>query len=130
MMEDLNKDKDRTFSYSYSAERQREIESIVEKYAPKEEDGMEKLRRLDKSAERPGMIISITSGVIGTLALGLGMCCTLEWTDLFAVGVVVGVIGIALIIAAYPLFVKITKRRREKLAPTILKMSEELKKGM
>lgn len=129
-MEDLNKDKDRTFSYSYSAERQREIESIVEKYAPKEEDGMEKLRRLDKSAERPGMIISITSGVIGTLALGLGMCCTLEWTDLFAVGVVVGVIGIALIIAAYPLFVKITKRRREKLAPTILKMSEELKKGM
>ena len=61
MMEDLNKDKDETFSYSYSAERQREIESIVEKYAPKEEDGMEKLRRLDKSAERPGMIISITS---------------------------------------------------------------------
>lgn len=129
-MEYLNKDKDETFSYSYSAERQREIESIVEKYAPKEEDGMEKLRRLDKSAERPGMIISITSGVIGTLAFGFGMCCTLEWTDLFAAGVVIGVIGIALIIAAYPLFVKITKRRREKLAPTILKMSEELKKGM
>ena len=128
MMEDLNKDRGGAFSYSYSAERQREIDGIVEKYAPKEEDGMEKLRRLDKSAERPGMIASITSGVIGTLALGLGMCCTLDWTDLFAAGVVIGAIGIALIIAAYPLFVKITKRRREKLAPTILKMSEELKK--
>ena len=39
-------DNRQTFEYTYSAERQQEIESIRKKYLPKEEDKMDRLRRL------------------------------------------------------------------------------------
>lgn len=116
-----------TFHYSYSASRQEEIQNIREKYAPPaQEDKLEQLRRLDQSVTRPGTIISIILGSSGTLVLGVGMCCTLVWTSLFALGVVVGLIGIAGIVAAYPVFNYITKKQKEKLAPEILKLSDEL----
>lgn len=119
-----------TFSYSYSASRQEEIKNIRDKYAPpvQEEDKLEQLRRLDRSVTWPGTIISIIIGFISTLVLGVGMCCTLVWTNLFALGVVVGLVGIAGIIAAYPVYSHITKKQREKLVPEILRLSDELLK--
>ena len=48
-----------TFEYTYSAKQQEEIAAIKKKYMPVEEDKMETLRRLDKSVERPGTILSI-----------------------------------------------------------------------
>jgi hypothetical protein len=39
---------------------------------------------------------------------------------------VIGVIGIAVLVAAYPLYMYITKKQREKIAPEILKLTEEL----
>lgn len=121
------KSSEETFNYSYSASRQEEIRNIREKYAvPAQEDKMEQLRRLDQSVTRLGTIISIIIGILSTLILGVGMCCTLVWTNLFALGVVVGLVGIAGIIAAYPVYTHITKRQREKLAPEILRLSDEL----
>ena len=38
-----------TFSYTYSAKQQEEIQNIRKKYVSKEEDKMEKLRRLDSA---------------------------------------------------------------------------------
>lgn len=121
------KSSEETFNYSYSASQQEEIRNIREKYAaPAQEDKMEQLRRLDQSVTRPGTIISIIIGILSTLILGVGMCCTLVWTNLFTLGVVVGLVGIAGIIAAYPVYTHITKRQREKLAPEILRLSDEL----
>lgn len=118
-----------TFSYSYSASQQEEIRNIREKYAPPvQEDKMEQLRRLDQSVTRPGTIISILIGSVSTLILGVGMSCTMVWTNLFALGVVVGLVGIAGIVAAYPVYNHITKKQREKLAPEILRLSDELLK--
>jgi hypothetical protein len=49
------------------------------------------------------------------------------WADkYFIIGIVVGITGIAILVAAYPLFVHITKKQREKIAPEILKLTEEL----
>jgi type II secretory pathway pseudopilin PulG len=49
------------------------------------------------------------------------------WADkYFIIGIVVGIIGIAILVAAYPLFVHITKKQREKIAPEILRLTEEL----
>jgi uncharacterized membrane protein YeaQ/YmgE (transglycosylase-associated protein family) len=88
---------------------------------------MEQLRHLDESATRPGTIAALVVGIIGTLLLGVGMCCSMVWADkFFIVGVVVGIIGIAILVAAYPLFVHITKKQREKIAPEILRLTEEL----
>lgn len=118
-----------TFEYSYSAKEQQEIERIKNKYVEKEEDQMETLRKLDQSVERPGSMAAIIIGVIGTLIMGIGMSLVMVWPDTFLVlGIVIGVIGMAVLGAAYPAYVSITKKQREKLAPQILALSEELLK--
>ena len=43
-----------------------------------------------------------------------------------AVGIVIGVIGMAVVAVAYPLYVRILKRERERIAPEILKLTDEL----
>lgn len=122
----MNQNKE-TFEYRYSARQQEEIEAIRKKYLPEEEDKMEQLRKLDRQAARKGTITAIIAGVLGCLLLGIGMCCTMEWMDRwFVQGIIIGVIGIALIAAAYPLFNRITRKEREKLAPQILKLADEL----
>lgn len=123
--------KNETFNYTYSASQQEEVRRIAEKYKrpAKGEDTLEQLRRLDKSATKPGTIISTTIGIISSLILGIGMCCTMVWGgDLFVIGIIIGLIGIAGVITAYPVYVSITKRRREKLAPEIIRLSDKLMK--
>lgn len=120
-----------TFQYTYSASEQEEIRKIREKYAPPEKraDKIEQLRRLDRSATKPGIIVSLIVGIIGALIMGTGMSMSMVWGgDLFLPGILVGVIGIAGAAAAYPLYGAITKRRREKLAPEIIRLSDELTK--
>ena len=123
-------DEKETFTYTYSAKQQEEIQNIRKKYLPKEEDKMEQLRRLDQSVTKKGTGISILVGVIGCLVMGVGMCCTMVWMEhLFVPGVILGLIGIAILAAAYPLYKRIVKKEREKLAPQILKLTEELSKS-
>lgn len=117
-----------TFEYRYSAKQQEEIEAIRRKYLPKEEDKMEQLRQMDKRVSHKGTIISIIIGVIGCLLLGIGMCCTMEWAGRwFVPGIIIGVIGIVMIALAYPLYERITKKERKKIAPLILKLADEVK---
>lgn len=121
--------KKEVFEYTYSAEQQAEIESIRKKYLPKEEDKMEQLRKLDQSVTRRGTIWSIVIGSIGCLLLGLGMCCTMVWADKFFVeGIIVGIIGMAIMGNAYPVYNKITEKERQRIAPQILALTEELSK--
>ena len=117
------------FEYTYSAKQQEEINQIRSKYLPRQESKMEQLIKLDKKAEQPGLIASITVGIIGTLILGFGMCCTMVWNDqmsTFVMGIVVGVIGIIIAGSAYPLYEKITKAEREKIADQVLALTSEL----
>lgn len=121
-----NKENNR-FEYTYSAKQQKEIENIRKKYLPKEENKMETIRSLDKKAEMPGTAASIAIGVIGALLLGIGMCCTMVWSaSAFVIGIIVGIVGIAMALLAYPMYKKITKRQREKVADRILTLTSEL----
>lgn len=121
--------KNQSFQYTYSAKQQEEIKNIRQKYMLKEEDKMEQIRRLDESVTRPGTIAAIVVGFISTLLLGLGMSCTMVWAEkLFIPGIVIGILGIIGIAAAYPVYVSMTKKQRQKLAPEILRLSEELMK--
>lgn len=116
-----------TFHYTYSARQQEEIQNIRKRYLPKEEDKMEQLRRLDQGTTKKGRILSITLGVIGCLLLGVGMCCTMVWMEQpFIPGIIIGLIGIGAVIAAYPLYTRVTRKEREKVAPQILQLTEEL----
>lgn len=117
-----------TFHYTYSAKEQEEIKKIREKYIPRE-DKLETLRDLDKGVTKKGTIYSIIIGVVGCLLLGIGMCCTMVWNTVwFVPGIIIGVIGIGILSVAYPVYQFITKREREKIAPQILQLADELMK--
>ena len=125
----------KTFVYKYSAKQQEEIDAIKQKYLPKQEqpeNKMETLRRLDRQAERPGMIAALTLGIIGILIFGSGMSLALVLPAGIAVilcyvlGIFLSLLGMALMVLAYPAYKKITKVQREKIAPQILKLTEEL----
>lgn len=116
-----------TFHYTYSAKQREEVENIRRKYLPKSEDKMEKLRQLDRGTTTKGTIVSIVLGIVGCLLLGVGMSCTTAWSSQwFVPGVIVGLIGIAAMAVAYPVYRRITRREREKIAPQILQLTEEL----
>ncbi len=120
-----------TFNYTYSASQQEEIKSIRKKYAAPEEpeDKMEQLRRLDKSVTKPGTVVSLIVGIVSVLVMGTGMTMCMEWgNELFIPGVIVGIVGMIGIIIAHPLYTAVTKKQREKIAPEIIRLSDELMK--
>ena len=117
------------FNYSYSADDIPEIEKIRSKYIEKEETSLDTLRRLDKRTTLPGTMVSVSMGIIGTLLFGAGMSCVMVWSDnLFILGIIVGIIGIAFAAAAYPVYSRITKACRKKIAPKIMELSDKLLK--
>lgn len=94
---------------------------------PREEDKMEQLRRLDKGVEKKGIMWAIILGVVGCLIMGTGMSCVMVFqSSYFIPGILIGILGIALIAAAYPVYKKIIVRERERIAPQILALTEEL----
>lgn len=117
------------FSYTYSSKQQEEIRNIRKKYLPPDEDKMEQLIRLDRSAAKKGRIVSMMVGIIGALVMGFGMCCALVWQEsMFIPGIIIGIAGIALICCAYPIYSHITKKERERIAPEIIRLTDELMK--
>ena len=121
--------KNTTFQYTYSAKEQEELKRIRSKYASKEENKMELLRRLDAQVTQKATMYSIIVGVIGALILGTGMSCCLVWGGaVFVLGIIVGIIGLAVVGLAYPLYNRTLKKERERIAPEILRLADELMK--
>lgn len=128
-----------TFCYTYSAREQEEIKNIRKKYAAPEasEDKMERLRRLDKSVTDKATRKSLIVGMIGALIMGTGMSFVMtDLGEIFGayqngalyIGILVGIVGIALVSCAYPVYNRVIKKEREKIAPEILLLTEELMK--
>ena len=128
-----------SFNYTYSAKEQEEIKAIRKKYAAPEEteDKMAQLRRLDAGVTQKAQAVSLVFGVIGALILGMGM--SLAMTDIgkmiglaggmaMLVGILIGIVGILLISVAYPIYNSIIKKEREKIAPEIIRLTDELMK--
>lgn len=128
-MEENSVTKEETFEYTYSARRQEEIEAIKSKYLPPKEDKMEELRKLDASVTMKATLWAISIGVVGMLIFGGGMSCTLIGTkSMFAPGIILGFVGLAVMGLAPPIYKIVEKKQKEKVAPQILKLAEELSK--
>ena len=121
-----------SFEYTYSAQQQQEVEAIRQKYLPKEEDKMEQLRRLHAIPSHKAQAAALSAGVVGTLIMGTGMSLVMtEIGDLLGslaivAGITVGIVGIVLAALAYPIYNRVLKKQRQKIAPEILRLSEEL----
>lgn len=128
-----------TFNYTYSAKEQKEIQEIRKKYEVTEEkeDKMTTLRRMDAEVTQKATVVSLVFGVVGTLIMGMGM--SLAMTDIGAalgfsgwlsmiVGIFIGVVGMVVLGVAYPVYNLVLKKEREKIAPEIIRISDELMK--
>ena len=136
---DNNNQEQNGFTYTYSAKDQEELKRIRDKYnAPTEaEDKMTRLRRLDESVTNTAQAVALVFGVIGTLIFGFGM--SLVMTELaeslgisgdvaMVIGITVGIMGGILASLAYPIYNAIVKAKRKKLAPEIIRLTDELMK--
>ena len=122
------------FEYTYSPQRRQEVEEIRKKYLPKEEDKMDQLRRLHAIPTRKAKIASLTCGILGALILGTGMslCMTELGSALgslaLVLGVLVGLAGMVAVGLAYPVYRRTLTKERAKIAPEILRLTDELLK--
>ncbi len=136
---DNNNKEQSGFNYTYSAKEHAELKKIRDKYTvPSEaEDKMVRLRRLDASVTNTAQAVAFVFGIIGILILGFGM--SLIMTDIrdilgsyrdmaMVIGIIVGIVGGLLASLAYPIYNAIVKAKRKKLAPEIIRLTDELMK--
>ena len=124
-----NQQEKEIFHFTYSAKEQEEIRNIRKKYAAPEEDKMTQLRRQDAQVTQKGTTAALVVGLIGALILGIGMCCCMVWAGVwFIPGIVIGLVGMVLVGCAYPLYLRVTEKERKKVAPEILRLTDELMK--
>lgn len=122
--------KDITFNYSYSAKENKEVLEIRKKYLPQSESALDELKRLDAYVQSSGMVQALCAGIGGFLMFGLGMCLSMQVIGsgvlVIVLGVLLGIMGIAGMIAAYPIYRLIFNKAKEKNTPRILELTEEL----
>lgn len=127
-------DNKENFSFTYSAQQQKEVEAIRSKYIPKEEDKMEQLRRLHAMPTKKAQAASLSVGILGALILGTGMslCLTEIGAELgglaMVLGIAIGLVGMVLVALVYPIYNRVLQKERQKIAPEILRLSDELLK--
>lgn len=105
-------------------------QNIANDYAPKSTSKVVALKKLDRRAKQGANVFTWIFGVFFTLLLGVGMCfCmgTLGGTTVtFALGVVLGILGIAGMAVNYPIYQKILAKGKEKYASDILRLAKEI----
>ena len=127
-MQDNAAFKNEAFKYEYSSEKAMEVDDIVNKYVAKEDDKLTQIKKLDEAVERRAAIKAVTIGVIGALIMGAGMSIIMKASaSFFVTGIVVGLIGMAVMAAAFPIYKGILKKEREAAAPQILALSQDIK---
>ena len=103
------------------------IEKIRASYGEKQSTKFDELKALDRRVKRPAKIFAYTLGAVSSLVLGTGMCLAMKVIgDSMALGIGVGVLGIALVSATYPIYKNILQNRKEKYSSQIMELSDSL----
>lgn len=103
------------------------VEKTLKNYSEKEVTKLDELKALDKKARKGATIFAYVFGIVGTLILGVGMCMAMKVIlDNMLIGIIIGIIGIAMVSVNYLLYSKILKKSKEKYAQQIKDLSNEL----
>ena len=115
------------FSYTYSAPEDQEVLDIRRKYLPREETKLEELKRLDRLVQGSGVTQSLCAGIGGCLVFGTGLCLAMEVIGhMIWLGVILGLVGTAGMLAAFPVYRKYSNRAKAQHAPRILELAAQL----
>ena len=116
-----------TFHYTYSAACNQEVLNIRKKYLPQPESKLEELKRLDKTVQNSGVMESLSAGIGGCIIFGLGLCLAMEVIgSMVWLGIIIGLIGAAGMLLAYPLYRKRFAKAKAQHTPRILELANEL----
>ena len=92
-----------------------------------EKTKLNELKELDHKVKTPARVFAYIFGAIGALILGTGMCLAMKIIgDLMVLGIIIGLVGIAMVSICYPLYVKILESRKAKYKDEIISKSNEL----
>lgn len=106
-------------------------EQLANEYAPKNDSKVIALRKLDARAKLPATIFTYTFGIISALITGIGMCLSMgvignSTTMIFALGVVIGIIGLVGMGTNYPVYKKMLAKGKQKYAFEIMELAKEI----
>ena len=109
-------------------------QKIRAQYMEKSFSALDELRELDRKVKNPINICSYVFGIISAIIMGAGM--SLIMTDIaekiglgadpMTLGIVLGVIGMIMALANYPIYKAVMKNRRERYAPEIVALSDKI----
>lgn len=109
------------------------VQKIRSQYMEKDTAQIDELKILDAKVKRPADIFAYTFGIIAAIIMGSGMSLimtdigeTIGMTEVMVPGIAIGVVGMAMIIANYPIYKYILSSRRKKYADQIIKLSDKI----
>ena len=109
------------------------VQKIRTQYTEKQATELDSLRALDAKVKRPANVFAYVFGSLSAIIMGSGM--SLVMTDIGAIlgitstmvpGIAIGVIGLLLAVANYPIYKGILESRKKKYGPEILELSERI----
>ena len=106
-------------------------EQIRAQYEVKDASRLDELKKLDGKVKTPCGIFAYSFGTVGALVLGVGMCLAMkvigDGSDaMMALGIVIGVVGIAGVSVNYPIYKKIREHGKKKYAFEIMQLAKEI----
>lgn len=106
-------------------------EHLANEYAPKNDSKVIALRKLDTQAKLPATVTAYTVGILSALVSGVGMCLSMKVigngsTVMFALGVVIGILGLVGIGVNYPIYKKLLAAGKRKYAFEIMELAKEI----
>ena len=102
-------------------------ESIAKDYAPKENSQIKALKKLDNRAKLPAVIFTYSCGIVSALVFGTGMCMAMQVIgNSMALGIVIGIIGMAGCGVNYPIYKKMLAKGKAKYAYEIVQLAREI----
>ena len=108
-------------------------QKIRTQYMEKESTELDALRALDTKVKRPANIFAYVFGSISAIVMGFGMSlvmtdigATLGMTNTLLTGTLIGIVGMLLALANYPIYKHILGKRKRKYGEEILALSEKI----
>ena len=108
-------------------------QKIRTQYMEQQPSELDALRALDAEVKRPANVFAYVFGSISAIIMGAGMSLTM--TDIGTTfglenamipGIAIGIVGMVMAIANYPVYKNILASRKKKYADQILSLSEKI----
>ena len=109
-------------------------QKIRTQYMEKTPSELDALRRLDIKVKRPANVFAYIFGSISAVIMGAGM--SLVMTDIaesiglggdsMIMGIIVGIVGMAMALLTYPMYKRILNSRKKKYSAEILELSDKI----